>query len=290
MWRRSRGWLCEWRRRSSGFGIRRPSSTVSVASSPNEAEHNLLFGILDSLRRPPGSHPEPYLAAVVDGDRVVAAAWTPPRNLVLSEADDPAAIGPSSTTWSSAVTTCNAGPPAVAWAAAERWTAATERPHRLARGSDLPAVPRDPYPGPSRARCASRARPIEPSSRGARPSTTRRSRPRSTRRRPVPLIDARLALGTKRLYLWEVEGRAVSWSGWAAGRRMGRAGRAGLHATGGTRPRLRERARRRSVAGRAGQWPRQAFLFTDLANPTANRIYQAIGYEPVSDVDAYYFD
>ena len=32
------------------------------------------------------------------------------------------------------------------------------------------------------------------------------------------------------------------------------------------------------------------FLFTDLANPTSNRIYQAIGYEPVTDVDAWYFD
>jgi predicted GNAT family acetyltransferase len=27
------------------------------------------------------------------------------------------------------------------------------------------------------------------------------------------------------------------------------------------------------------------FLFTDLANPTSNKIYQAIGYEPVIDVD-----
>ena len=28
---------------------------------------------------------------------------------------------------------------------------------------------------------------------------------------------------------------------------------------------------------------RFCFLYTDLANPTANRIYQAIGYEPVGD-------
>ncbi|HJW22008.1 MAG TPA: GNAT family N-acetyltransferase, partial [Candidatus Limnocylindrales bacterium] len=32
------------------------------------------------------------------------------------------------------------------------------------------------------------------------------------------------------------------------------------------------------------------FLFTDLANPTANKIYQEIGYEPVNDVDEYEFD
>jgi GNAT superfamily N-acetyltransferase len=31
------------------------------------------------------------------------------------------------------------------------------------------------------------------------------------------------------------------------------------------------------------------FLFTDLANPTSNKIYQAIGYEPVCDVDQYRF-
>jgi len=32
------------------------------------------------------------------------------------------------------------------------------------------------------------------------------------------------------------------------------------------------------------------FLFTDLANPTSNKIYQAIGYEPVSDVDEWEFE
>ena len=31
------------------------------------------------------------------------------------------------------------------------------------------------------------------------------------------------------------------------------------------------------------------FLYTDLANPTSNKIYQAIGYEAVSDVDQYGF-
>ena len=30
-------------------------------------------------------------------------------------------------------------------------------------------------------------------------------------------------------------------------------------------------------------------LYTDLSNPTSNRIYQAIGYEPVLDFDQYEF-
>jgi predicted GNAT family acetyltransferase len=34
---------------------------------------------------------------------------------------------------------------------------------------------------------------------------------------------------------------------------------------------------------------RFCFLFTDLANPTSNSIYQRIGYRPVSDVDAWAF-
>jgi len=32
------------------------------------------------------------------------------------------------------------------------------------------------------------------------------------------------------------------------------------------------------------------YLFTDLANPTSNHIYQAIGYNPVNDVDVYEFE
>ena len=35
---------------------------------------------------------------------------------------------------------------------------------------------------------------------------------------------------------------------------------------------------------------RFCFLFTDLANPTSNAIYQRIGYRPVCDVDQWAFD
>src|SRR5438093_1092376 len=32
------------------------------------------------------------------------------------------------------------------------------------------------------------------------------------------------------------------------------------------------------------------FLYTDLANPTSNKIYQDVGYEPVCDIDEYIFE
>ena len=35
---------------------------------------------------------------------------------------------------------------------------------------------------------------------------------------------------------------------------------------------------------------RFCFLFTDLANPTSNRIYRSIGYEAVCDMDMYRFE
>jgi len=34
---------------------------------------------------------------------------------------------------------------------------------------------------------------------------------------------------------------------------------------------------------------RFCFLFTDLANPTSNSVYQRIGYRPVTDVDLWRF-
>ncbi len=35
---------------------------------------------------------------------------------------------------------------------------------------------------------------------------------------------------------------------------------------------------------------RFCFLYTDLANPTSNKIYQAIGYRPIADADLYAFE
>jgi GNAT superfamily N-acetyltransferase len=91
-------------------------------------------------------------------------------------------------------------------------------------------------------------------------------------------------------YLWVDEGRPVSL-----------AGSGGLTPSGirvgpvYTPPALRGRGYASNLVAGVSQLQLDAgrtfvFLFTDLANPTANRIYQAIGYEPVNDVDEYEFD
>ena len=88
-------------------------------------------------------------------------------------------------------------------------------------------------------------------------------------------------------YLWEVDGRAVSLvcAGAATpnGIRIGpvytppghrRTGYAGALTAAASQDQL-DRGRR------------FCFLFTDLANKTSNHIYQAVGYEPVTDIDRY---
>ena len=90
-------------------------------------------------------------------------------------------------------------------------------------------------------------------------------------------------------YLWVDEGRPVSL-----------AGAGGLTPNGirvgpvYTPPELRGRGYASNLVAGVSQAQLDAgrrfvFLFTDLANPTANHIYQEIGYEPVTDIDEYAF-
>ena len=118
--------------------------------------------------------------------------------------------------------------------------------------------------------------------------TVRRCRqPGARLRRHGPSAGSR---GTGRTaYLWEDGGRPVSLAGVGGltphGIRVGPVY---------TPPELRGRGYASNVVAGVSQLQLDAgrtfvFLFTDLANPTANKIYQAIGYEPVIDVDEYDF-
>ena len=85
------------------------------------------------------------------------------------------------------------------------------------------------------------------------------------------------------MYLWLDDGRPVSLTGVGGltphGIRVGPVY---------TPPELRGRGYASNLVAAASQLQLETgrtfvFLFTDLTNPTANRIYQAIGYEPVID-------
>ena len=91
------------------------------------------------------------------------------------------------------------------------------------------------------------------------------------------------------MYLWEDSQRPVSIAGFGSptphGVRIGPVY---------TPPDLRGRGYASSLVAKTSQRLLDAgrqfcFLFTDLANPISNHIYQEIGYEPVCDVAEYRF-
>ena len=91
------------------------------------------------------------------------------------------------------------------------------------------------------------------------------------------------------LVLWEVEGTAVSMAGFT-----GRTPNGVRVAWVYTPPELRGRGFAGACVAALSQkllddGRKFCFLYTDLANPTSNHIYQTIGYEPVTDATVYSF-
>ena len=257
-----------------------------------EAEHNLIFGISSYVRDQPTFFGErlPYFAAVLAGDRVVAAALrTPPHNLVLSEVDDPAAIDLLVADRLDDDLPGVLGPVEPARAFAERWAAPAgrawrklhaERIFRLRTVIAPPAVPgtlRTVMPA-DRDLVASWMRAFSTEAMGEADPTD------------ADLATDRWMEGRGRtLYLWE-DGETVSLCG--VGGRTPNGIRIGPVYTP---PEARRRGYASALVAEASQLQLDAgrrfcFLFTDLANPTSNHIYQVIGYEPIRDVDAYRFE
>ena len=251
-----------------------------------EAEHNLILGICSALQR--GAYTEPpYLAAVVEDDRVVATAIrTPPWQLVISEMDDQRAIDLLVADLVHEPLPGWLGPVDAAQAFAERWQAATgqhplpglsERIFRLTTVRPPTGVPGEM----TRATVADRDLLIawtndfvDEALGGERPEPIEQ------------VVDRGLAAG-RVTYLWIDDGRPVSLAGVGGptphGIRIGPVY---------TPPELRRRGYASALVARASQeqldaGKRFTFLFTDLANPTSNHIYQEIGYEPVRDVQQY---
>jgi predicted GNAT family acetyltransferase len=91
------------------------------------------------------------------------------------------------------------------------------------------------------------------------------------------------------LFVWETDGQPVSMVGYSGatpgGVRVGAVY---------TPPKLRRRGYASAAVAALSQrlldaGRRFCFLYTDLANPTSNHIYQEIGYRPVADSSLYRF-
>jgi uncharacterized protein len=277
--------------------VRRSASIVEFMAlagaflETREAEHNLIFGICSQILADPTQYPDtPYLGVVLDGEQVVGAAiQTPPWRVVLSVMDHPDAVDRLAEDLAGRVLPGVVGPSTSAGAFAAEWRRRTGADGELSRHER-----------------AYRLRNVRP----PRPVAGSMVRADATHRQilrdwvqafhdeampdaPPQDYEATADRWIRRLgrtaFLWVDDGRPVSL-----------AGAGGLTPNGirvgpvYTPPELRGRGYASNLVAGVSQEQLDAgrtfvFLFTDLANPTANKIYQEIGYEPVIDIDEYDF-
>lgn len=257
----------------------------------HEAEHNLILGITTGLIQD-STHAEhqPYLAAVQDAGRVVAAAIrTPPHKLLVSIAAlDSLALIVSDAHRLYQTLPGLLGPRDASRAFAEAWQQISRQPYRpgvAQRIYQLEAV--TPVSGvPGEFRLATQADwelLVVWSVEFDAETFGEGNRQRSERE-----VDALLGSNTRGMYLWQ-HGQPVSMAAYSGPTQNGiRVGRVY------TPPQYRGKGYASACVAALSQYlldsgRRSCFLYTDLSNPVSNRIYQRIGYRPVVDVDEYVF-
>jgi predicted GNAT family acetyltransferase len=269
--------------------------TAGAFLERREAEHNLLFGVAATLIADPDRSmtAPPQFPVVRRGTDVVAAGlMTPPYNLVLSWTDDRDAMAALAEELGRARVHVPGltAPPQMARAFADAWVG----PHGVSAVRTMAAriyrlervIPPRGVPG--------RLRIADASDRDLLVAWTDAFLTEALGRRdpmqPAEVVDGALRSGSRIFYLWKHDGHPVSMAGVTGptphGIRVGPVY---------TPPADRGHGFASALTAAASQAQldegrRFVFLFTDLANPTSNRIYQAIGFEPVIDIDHWSFE
>jgi uncharacterized protein len=256
-----------------------------------EAEHNLILGISSNLQagiRPSTTDSLDFLIVRATGRVVLAAIRTPPYNLVMSEVDQGDAVPALAEALTGADLPGVLGPTDHAGSFAQHWCAEAGRTPILQlreRIFQLTAVRNPPHPTSGQLRIGG------PDDRDLVIDWFRafaaEALPPTAPPVPEELIDRRIALGG--VFLWDDDG-PVSLT--VVGSRTPNGARVGPVYTP---PHLRGRGYASACVAAASQAQLDAgrtfvFLFTDLANPTSNHIYQDIGYELVRDIDSWRFE
>ncbi|MCA1822756.1 MAG: GNAT family N-acetyltransferase [Mycobacteriales bacterium] len=260
------------------------AESVTPFLSRDEARNNLPLGVLSNLQRGLIELSDPPVLLTVVGpgdDLVMTASMTPPWNLIVTSGpvaalrlvvDHLARIG----TRPPGVL----GPDATGREFARLWaesTGVTATESRRERIYQLDAV--SPPRGVAGALRAATTDDLDLALGWLAAFCTEVNLPdRSTRE----LVSRRIA--DQRMFLWVVDGEPVTLAGWGGDTPNG--GRVGPVYTP---PEHRRRGFASAATAAVSQrildrGRRYCFLFTDLANPTSNKIYQDIGYRPVDDV------
>jgi GNAT superfamily N-acetyltransferase len=258
-----------------------------------EAQHNLILGLAGRLRREPLFYGEdPYFAVALDGDRVAGAAMrTPPHNLILSEIDDVGALEPIADDVQDVYESISGviGAREAAALFARSWGRRTGAEARIGIRQRIYRAAEARLPGGvsgemRRYREGDRALVLE--WMGAFVAEALPEAPPET---PEEWLERNLTNPDGGLDLWVDDGQPVSFAAYGGltpnGIRIGPVY---------TPPELRRRGHATALVAEVTRMllergRRFCFLFTDLANPTSNSIYQRVGYRPVTDVDQWTF-
>jgi predicted GNAT family acetyltransferase len=258
----------------------------------DEARHNLMLGILGTLIDRPDVYEKALMWTVEqDGHPVAAAMQTPPWNLLVSRPEKEGAIE----ALADRLADDGLDLPGVTGADPEgerfalHWSARREVVHRLSMAQGI-------YGLTSLRQVAEVSGSMRDATTGDRELLVAWMRAFSEEALPdespvdlARMVDLRLTATEAGLVLW-VDGGPVSVAGFGGrtphGIRIGPVYTPPEHRRRGYATAL--------VAGVSGrllsQGRRFCFLYTDLANPTSNRIYRNIGYEPVCESRDYRFE
>ncbi len=278
------------------FARPRDAAEFQDAAGPfltaREAENNLILGLVANLMGGRAYGPEPPFFGVVRarGDLVGAAMRTPPFNLILAAGtkEDALSLILDGAARETTDITGIIGPKDLVRRAVAEWTVKTQLVGRLQMAERIYALERvtPPHPVPGRMRSA------QPDDRdllaGWFHAFVREAQPHLESSIEAAGSNADGWIAGGRLRVW-VDDAVVSMAGSSGptphGIRIGAVY---------TPPERRRRGYASALVAALSQEQldngrKFCFLYTDLANPTSNKIYQAIGYEPVSDVDEYVF-
>ena len=257
-----------------------------------EAEHNLMIGLATRLQTTPRLYgDDPYMAVLLDGDQVIAASLrTPPHYLILSEMPADLDLEPLAGDVASVFETLPGavGPSAAVERFAGIWQTRTgtearigirQRSYRAEQALVPVGVPGRlrPYMDDDRELVLDWMQAFVAEALGESPEDSE------------GWLDRRLEDSAGGVVLWEDGEEPVSLGGWGGATPNGvRVGP--IY----TPPELRRRGYASALTAEITRMQleggrRFCFLFTDLANPTSNSIYQRIGYRPVTDVDQWTF-
>jgi uncharacterized protein len=254
----------------------------------DEARHNLMYGICATLSRAPDAYREARLWTVHDADVVGAAVMTPPFNIVVAQPRDDHALP----FLAKALRERSVSVPGVTGALpevdafADAWGG--ERRLRMSQGIYAAETVRVPVgvEGEPRPATAADRELIIAWLRAFQEEALDEDAPHWDLEAAV---DRRLRGPTVGFDLWMVGGEAVSICGY--GPRTPHGTRIGPVYTP---PEQRGRGYGSAVTAHVTKQHLDGgldycFLYTDLSNPTSNKIYVDIGYERVCDSAEYAF-